>query len=119
MNEKIEIKRQLKYLENWLVEHQRYKIIGSLDSKFSFDLDDLQKFYDYITNLQNQLQQKENIIKEIKEYITSYESIETIQQFDHNKNNKDLDYSTMDEMTRRYMIVHDKVLEILDKVDKE
>ena len=59
----------------------------------------------------------ENIIKEVREYITSYESIETIQQFDHNKNNKDLDYSTIDEMTRRYMIVHDKILEILDKVD--
>ena len=66
-------------------------------------------------NTKNQLQQKENIIKEVREYITSYESIETIQQFDHNKNNKDLDYSTIDEMTRRYMMVHDKILEILDK----
>ena len=65
--------------------------------------------------LKNQLQQKENIIKEVREYITSYESIETIQQFDHNKNNKDLDYSTIDEMTRRYMMVHDKILKILDK----
>ena len=58
---------------------------------------------------------QENIIKEVREYITSYESIETIQQFDHNKNNKDLDYSTIDEMTRRYMMVHDKILKILDK----
>ena len=65
--------------------------------------------------LYKQLQQKENIIKEVREYITSYESIETIQQFDHNKNNKDLDYSTIDEMTRRYMMVHDKILKILDK----
>ena len=68
-----------------------------------------------IDELQTQLQQKENIIKEVREYITSYESIETIQQFDHNKNNKDLDYSTIDEMTRRYMMVHDKILKILDK----
>ena len=67
------------------------------------------------SKLETQLQQKENIIKEVREYITSYESIETIQQFDHNKNNKDLDYSTIDEMTRRYMIVHDKILKILDK----
>ena len=76
---------------------------------------------DYVALLEQkskQLQQKENIIKEVREYITSYESIETIQQFDHNKNNKDLDYLTMDEMTRRYMIVHDKVLEILDKGNK-
>ena len=73
---------------------------------------------DYVEELKDQLQQKENIIKEVREYITSYESIETIQQFDHNKNNKDLDYSTIDEMTRRYMIVHDKILEILDKEGK-
>lgn len=72
----------------------------------------------YVDKLEDQLQQKESIIKEVREYITSYESIETMQQFDHNKNNKDLDYSTMDEMTRRYMIVHDKVLEILDKVEE-
>lgn len=61
------------------------------------------------------LDKKDNIIKEVREYITSYESIETIQQFDHNKNNEDLDYSTIDEMTRRYMMVHDKILKILDK----
>jgi len=42
-----------------------------------------------------------SIIKEVREHITSYESIETIQQFDHNKNNKDLD----------------KLLEILDKTN--
>lgn len=75
MSEKIEIKRRLKYLENWLVEHQRYKIIGSLDSKFSFDVDDLQKFYDYIISLQTQLQQKENIIKEVREYIEKHIAI--------------------------------------------
>lgn len=68
-----------------------------------------------VKKLRNQLQQKENIIKEVREYITSYESIETIQQFDHNKNNKDLDYSTIDEMTRRYMMVHDKILKIIDR----
>lgn len=62
-----------------------------------------------------EIERLHNIIKEVREYITSYESIETIQQFDHNKNNKDLDYSTIDEMTRRYMMVHDKILKILDK----
>lgn len=55
MNDEIkEIERQLKYLENWLIQHQRYKIMGDLDSIFSFNLDDLQKFYDYITNLQEE-----------------------------------------------------------------
>ena len=80
--------------------------------------DGIEKLYEQeVKKLRNQLQQKENIIKEVREYITSYESIETIQQFDHNKNNKDLDYSTMDEMTRRYMMVHNRILEILDKVN--
>ena len=64
-----------------------------------------------------ELERLHSIIKKVREYITSYESIETIQQFDHSKNNKDLDYSTIDEMTRRYLIVHDKVLEILDKTN--
>ena len=68
-----------------------------------------------IFELEQEIERLHSIIKEVREYITSYESIETIQQFDHNKNNKDLDYSTIDEMTRRYMIVHDKVLEILDR----
>lgn len=87
-----------------------------------FDNDKLQKKYNNLLKehikLKQELQQKENIIKEVREYITSYESIETMQQFDHNKNNKDLDYSTIDEMTRRYMIVHDKVLKIIDKENK-
>ena len=49
------------------------------------------------------------------EYITSYESIDIIQQNEHLENNKDLDEKTMIEMVRRYMIIHDKLLEILDK----
>ena len=56
-----------------------------------------------------------SIIKEVREYITSYESIETIQQCEHSENNKGLDRDTMIEMTNRYLKVHDKTLEILDK----
>ena len=55
------------------------------------------------------------ILKEVREYITSYESIETIEQVEHWENNRKLDEKTMIEMVRRYLIVHDKVLEILDK----
>ena len=51
------------------------------------------------------------------EYLTSYEAIETIQQFDHSKNNEDLDNSTINEMTRRYLEVHDKALNILQGDD--
>lgn len=96
--------------------------IDTISGTFEDYVREVDRFVGYLLNdtkeinvLRNQLKQKENIIKEVREYITSYESIETIQQFDHNKNNKDLDYSTIDEMTRRYMIVHDKLLEILDK----
>lgn len=39
----------------------------------------------------------------------------TMQQCEHIENNKYLDEKTMNEMVRRYMIVHDKLLEILDK----
>ena len=59
-----------------------------------------------------------SIIKEVREYITSYESIETIQQCEHSENNKGLDNKTMIEMDRRYLIVHDKILNILDKENK-
>ena len=69
--------------------------------------------------LKEQLQQKENIIKEVREYITGYESISVIQSLNNIENNRGLDEKTMIEMNRRYLIVHDKVLEILDKMDKE
>ena len=95
-----------------------YKTLNNIVATNMVDNEEAYIINDYIGGLEMQLQQKENIIKEVREYITSYESIETIQQFDHNKNNKDLDCSTIDEITRRYMIVHDKVLEILDKGDK-
>ena len=56
---------------------------------------------------------------EIKEYLISYESIETIQQCDHSENNKELDEKTFNELTRRYLIVHDKILKIIDKALEE
>ena len=56
-----------------------------------------------------------NKLEKIKEYLTSYESIETMQQCEHSENNKDLDEKTMNEMIRRYMIVHDKILSIIDE----
>lgn len=57
-----------------------------------------------------------SIIKEVREYITSYESIEAVNQVEHNENNKGLDEKTMIEMINRHLRVHDKILEILDKV---
>lgn len=83
-NEIKEIKRQLKYLENWLIQHQRYKIMGDLDSIFSFNLDDLQKFYDYITNLQEENDKLQGRIDK---------AIELLQ--DRNSNYDDGDFESM------------------------
>ena len=69
-----------------------------------------------LDSLLQELQQKENIIKEVREYITSYESISTIQGLNNLEVlNDGLDYKTIEEMTNRYLKVHDKILEILDK----
>ena len=94
--------------------HARYCIPSSEQNYTDKDYACMQ-YEKLVIHLQKEIERLNNIIKEVREYITSYESIETIQQFDHNKNNKDLDYSTIDEMTRRYMMVHDKILKILDK----
>ena len=69
--------------------------------------------------LKEQLQQKEDIINKIREYLTSYESISEIEGLNNVKENKKLDEKTMNEMIRRYMNVHDKILEILDNKGDE
>lgn len=56
--------------------------------------------------------------KEVREYLTGYESVNVLQSLDNIDNNIGLDRDTMIEMMRRYLIVHDKVLEILDKENK-
>ena len=56
---------------------------------------------------------------EIKEYLTSYESIDTIQQLEIPENNIGLDEDTFIEMVRRYMVIHDKILKIIDKALEE
>lgn len=62
-----------------------------------------------------EIERLNNIIKEVREYITSYESISIIQGLMKEYSNYDLDIKTMNEMIRRYMIVHDEILKILDK----
>lgn len=94
-----------------------------LDELFSIACDcssiQEQEIKNYIKDLQNQLQQKENIIKEVREYLTSFQSIETIQQTEHPEKNKGLDEKTFIEIVNRYMEVHHKLLEILDKDNNE
>ena len=108
--------------------------------QWSYKLDDLKE---YITNLQQEnARLKENnmsmqeemartwekadlykeVIEEVREYITSYSSIHTIQfgieedSLNDIELNKTLDEKTITEMTNRYLKVHDKLLQILDKV---
>lgn len=71
---------------------------------------------DFKTIQDKEIERLHSIIKEVREYITSYESIEAVNQVEHNENNKGLDEKTMIEMINRHLRVHDKILEILDKV---
>ena len=62
------------------------------------------------------------VIDKAREYLTSYSSIHTIQFGTENDSlndielNKTLDEKTLNEMTNRYLKVHDKLLEILKEV---
>lgn len=67
--------------------------------------------------LEQQCQKQKEVIDKAVEYITSYESISTIQGLTHAEDNKKLDEKTMTKMTNRYLLVHDKLLRILQ--DKE
>lgn len=62
---------------------------------------------------EQEIKRLNNIIDKAIEFITSHESIEIMQQTEHNENNKGLDEKTIIEMTRRYIIAHNKILDIL------
>ena len=66
-----------------------------------------------ILDLQQELSTTNDKLKKIEEYLTSYESISTIQGLNDTKENKNLDKNTMVEMTNRYLKVHDKILSII------
>lgn len=61
----------------------------------------------------------EDIIEETIEYLTGYESIHTFQFGDEIKEdiemNSQFDKKTFNELQRRYLIIHHKLLNILDK----
>ena len=58
----------------------------------------------------------EGALLKIKEYLTSYESINEIEQLEKPENNESLDEATFAEMVRRYLIVHDKILNIINEI---
>ena len=78
-----------------------------------------EKYY----KLQQENQKYKEVIDRAIEYLTSYSSIHTIQFGTENDSlndiglNKTLDEKTLNEMTNRYLKVHDKLLEILKEVE--
>ena len=81
-------------------------------------VEDYIDYEDKIYNLQTRWNSLREINEEAREYLTSYEAISTIQGLDNIENNKQLDEKTMNEMTNRYLKVHDKLLSILDKMNE-
>lgn len=79
--------------------------------------DEKDELHLYLMNLKDQVKKQKEINQKAIEYITSYESISTIQGLTCIEANKQFDEKTMTEMTNRYLLVHDKLLEILE--DKE
>lgn len=83
---------------------------------------DIQKLKEKCNQLQIMVKTYKAVIEEVREYITSYSSIHTIQFGTEEDSpndielNKELDEKTITEMTNRYLMVHDKLLQILDKV---
>jgi len=61
-----------------------------------------------------EIQKLNNIIDDVRKYLTSCESMEIIGQYENPKSNKGLDEKTMVEMIRRYLIIHDNLLDILE-----
>ena len=94
---------------------------GSLE----LDFKECKKILYYITNLQEENERllKKSYSDDVRitkaiEYITSYESISTIQGLDKIEQNKTLDEKTMNIMVYRYLEVHDKLLKILTGGDE-
>ena len=77
--------------------------------------DELDIALNIIDELEQQCKKQKEVIDKAVEYITSYESISTIQGLTHAEDNKQLDEKTMVEMTNRYLLVHDKLLQILEE----
>lgn len=76
-------------------------------------------------HLEQQAKKQKEVINKAIEYLTSYSSIHTIQFGTENDSlndielNKTLDEKTLNEMTNRYLKVHDKLLEILKEGKNE
>jgi hypothetical protein len=89
------------------------EVCMALEHSTIFATEMIQDLTKTILDLQQELSTERKKLKKIEEYLTSYESISTIQGFNDTKENKNLDKNTMVEMTNRYLKVHDKILSII------
>ena len=99
------------YYLNKLLEEDKY---------YSEKLEDSIVFIEsHINRIEKENKKHKEVIDKAIEYLTSYSSIHTIQFGTENDSlndielNKTLDEKTLNEMTNRYLKVHDKLLEIL------
>lgn len=103
-------KQQLEILLNDLQDIDKFT--GFKDGAFKYELGKYQA-----NLLVGCIKKYKEVIDKVIEYITSYESISTIQGLENADINKQFDEKTMTEMINRYLLVHDKLLQILE--DKE
>ena len=100
-------------------EEDLSNVMGSF---ISMELDYIEKSSNELEEVTKERDLYKDVIEEVREYITSYSSIHTIQfgteedSLNDIELNKTLDVKTMTEMIHRYLKVHDKLLQILDKV---
>lgn len=103
-------------------DYNKYYIQGS--DHYLIPKDVFKELFNEMINWKEESQRQKEVIDKSREYLTSYSSIHTI-QFGTEKDslndielNKTLDEKTLNEMTNRYLKVHDKLLDILKEVSE-
>ena len=92
------------------------EFVGDMIKNYNQEIERLKEILHW-KQIENNIFYKSRCEKAI-EYITSYESISTIQGLDKIEQNKTLDEKTMNIMVYRYLEVHDKLLDILTGGDE-
>lgn len=107
------------YITNLQQKYEGAILIGKELNKDNERANQYIDFYEDLTKQQiNMINDYKSRNEEAIEYITSYESISTIQGLDKIEQNKTLDEKTIIVMVNRYLEVHDKLLNILQGGDK-
>lgn len=116
-NEVKELKLEIEELKEQIEELKELnRFLVHLNNRYYDELERLNKECDTYMKISTQ---KQSRIDKATEYITSYESISTIQGLDKIEQNKKLDERTMNVMVERYLKVHHNLLNILQGENKE